>query len=94
VKRIVETCHKRATEILKKNRKFLKIMAEALLDREILDSTDVDDIMAGRKLGPKPAPKTPTSNTPSTPTPATVSPKVVLKPQAAPSAIEGGKQIG
>ncbi len=94
VKRIVETCHKRATEILKKNRKFLKIMAEALLDREVLDSSDVDDIMAGRKLGPKPAPKSPTNNTPSTPSASPVTPNVALKPQAAPSAIQGKNRLG
>ena len=94
VKRIVESCHKRATEILKKNRKFLKIMAEALLDREVLDSSDVDDIMAGRKLGPKPIPKSPTSNTPPNPTPTPVTPNVALKPQTAPSAIQGANRLG
>jgi cell division protease FtsH len=94
VKRIVESCHKRATEILKKNRKFLKIMAEALLDREVLDSSDVDDIMAGRKLGPKPTPKSPTSNTPSNPTPTPVIPNVALKPQAAPSAMQSDNRLG
>jgi cell division protease FtsH len=95
VKRIVESCHKRATDILKKNRKFLKIMAEALLEREILDSTDVDDIMAGRKLSNKPQPKTPSnSKTPSNPSPSPVTPNVVLKPQTAPSAAKGGSILG
>ncbi len=95
VKRMVETCHKRATEILKKNRKILKIMAEALLERETLDSTDVDDLMAGRKLANKSVPKVPSnSNPPSSPTPTPVTPNVVLKPQTAPSAVKGGSILG
>jgi cell division protease FtsH len=94
VKRIVEDCHKKAMDILKKNRKFLKIMAEALLEREVLDSTDVDDILAGRKISPKPPSKD--SATPPTPSsPAPVTPNVVLKPQTSPSqAIRGGGRIG
>ena len=94
VKRIVEDCHKKAMEILKKNRKFLKIMAEALLEREVLDSTDVDDILAGRKITSKPPSKD--STLPPTPSnPAPVTPNVVLKPQTAPSqAIQGGGRIG
>src|SRR5258708_25396125 len=67
VKRIVEDSHKKATEILKKNRKYLKSMAEALLEREVLDGTDVDDILAGKKIGPRATPKNPTP--PSVPTP-------------------------
>jgi cell division protease FtsH len=91
VKRIVEDCHKKAMEILKKNRKFLKTMAEVLLEREVLDSTDVDDILAGKKIAPRPTPKNPAS--PSTPSnPAPVTPNVVLKPQTSPSqAIHGGR---
>jgi cell division protease FtsH len=90
VKRMVEDCHKKATEILKKNRKFLKTMAEALLEREVLDSTDVDDILAGKKIGPKPAPKN-TAPPPAVPPPtAPVTPNVVLKPQTSPSQIQGG----
>ncbi len=94
VKRIVEDCHKKAMDILKKNRKFLKIMAEALLEREVLDSTDVDDILAGRKIASKPPSKD--SVPPPTPSsPAPVTPNVVLKPQTSPSqAIRGGGRIG
>ncbi len=89
VKRIVEDCHKKATDILKKNRKFLKTMAEALLEREVLDSSDVDDILAGRKIASKPmARNTPPPATP--PPTAPVTPNVVLKPQTSPSQIRGG----
>ena len=89
VKRIVEDCHKKATEILKKNRKFLKTMAEALLEREVLDSSDVDDILAGKKIAPKPVAKN--QAPPATPPPtAPVTPNVVLKPQTSPSQMKGG----
>ncbi|HUO56803.1 MAG TPA: ATP-dependent zinc metalloprotease FtsH [bacterium] len=94
VKRIVEDCHKKATDILKKNRKFLKAMAEALLEREVLDSSDVDDILAGRKIGPKPTSPSATPPTPTTPIPAEVTPKVTLKPQANPSQAMRGGRIG
>ncbi len=93
IKRIVEECHKKALDILKKNRKTLKVMAEVLLEREVLDSSEVDDIMAGRKLAPKPISKD--NAPPSTPTSsAPVTPGVVLKPQTSPSAIQGGGRIG
>ena len=88
VKRIVEDCHKKATDILKKNRKFLKTMAEALLDREVLDASDVDDILAGRKIASKPPAKSPPPVPPPSST-APVAPNVVLKPQASPSQAVG-----
>ncbi len=92
VKRIVEECHTKARKILVKNRKFLKIMAEALLVREILDGSEVDDILAGKKIAPKPAVK---KSIPPTepPNPAAESPApVALKPQSAPTqAAEGGR---
>ncbi len=90
VKRIVEDCHKKAVDILKKNRKFLKSMAEALLEREVLDSSDVDDILAGKKIAPKAVAKdTPPPPTVPPPT-APVTPNVVLKPQTSPSQTWGG----
>ncbi len=90
VKRIVEDCHKKAIEILKKNRKFLKTMAEALLEREVLDSSDVDDILAGKKIASKVVTKN-TAPPPAVPPPtAPVTPNVVLKPQTSPSQTWGG----
>jgi cell division protease FtsH len=95
VKRIVEDSHKRATDVLKKNRKFLKIMAEALLEREVLDSSDVDAILAGKKLPKLPTKTPPAPSTPATPPPAPVTPNIKLKPQTAPSqAMKGGRSIG
>jgi len=90
-KRMVEDCHKRAAIILKKNKKFLKTMAEALLEREVLDSSEVDDILAGRKITPKAPPAVTPSNPPAPPSAAPAStPDIVLKPSPAPSqAIHG-----
>ncbi len=95
VKRMVEDCHKKAVEILKKNRKYLKAMAEALLEREVLDASEVDAILAGKKIPPKPPVSNPnTPSTPSNPVPAGL-PNVTLKPQTAPSqAMTGGGNIG
>ena len=95
VKRIVEECHRKAVEILKKNRKILKTMAEALLEREVLDSSDVDDIMAGKKLSSKPPAPKASAPPPSGAGTAEVSPNVVLKPQAAPSqSVKRGGRLG
>ena len=96
VKKIVEDCHRKAVEILRKNKKYLKIMAEALLEREVLDGEDVDNILAGKKMGPKPTAKyPPTPSSPSAPAPAESTPKVTLKPQTAPSqAMKPGGQVG
>jgi cell division protease FtsH len=96
VKKIVEDCHKKALEILRKNKKYLKAMAEALLEREVLDGEDVDNILAGKKMGPKPAAKYPPApSNPSSSAPVEAAPKVTLKPQAAPSqAMKPGGQVG
>jgi cell division protease FtsH len=95
-KRMVEDCHKRAGVILRKNKKFLKIMAEALLEREVLDSSEVDDILAGRKMSVKTPPASPPANPPVPPSAAPApTPDIVLKPNAAPSqAMKGGGAIG
>ncbi len=92
VKSIVESCHREAMVILKKNRKFLKTMAEALLEREVLDASEVDMILAGKKIAPLPpkAPPPQASEPPAGTSPAPIGPK--LAPQPAPSqAMEGGR---
>ncbi len=53
VRRIVEEAHQRANTLLKKNIKTLHRMAEALLEREILDGNEIDRIIAGKTLTPK-----------------------------------------
>jgi cell division protease FtsH len=95
VKQIVENCHKKALSILKKHRKQLNVMAEALLERETLDGADVDDVLAGRKLSSKPPVPKVQGPDPSASAPVEAPPKVVLKPRAAPSqAIEPGGRLG
>jgi len=96
VKRMVEECHEKALAILKKNRKYLKIMAEALLERETLDAGDVEDILAGRKMSPMPKKPIPPSS-PSAPpvVPSGISTKVSLKPQVVPSqSVRRGGSVG
>ena len=95
VKRIVEECHKDAISILVKNKKYLKVMAEALLEREVLEGPDVDDILAGKKIRPKPQPKKP--DLPSAPAVVTgeVAPKLALRPQTnLGQAMKGRKPLG
>jgi cell division protease FtsH len=48
VRNIVDRNYKHAEELLKKNRKILDMMAEALLKYETLDSDQIDDIMQGK----------------------------------------------
>ncbi len=58
VKRIVSESHAKARAILKKNRGILKAMAEALLEREVMDGSEVDLLISGKKLPPiSPKPK-------------------------------------
>jgi len=53
VKRIVQAASKRSEQILKKNEKTLHRLAEALLEREILDGEEVDRIIKGKPLKKK-----------------------------------------
>jgi len=48
VRNMVDRNYKHAEELLKKNRKILDAMAEALLKYETLDSDQIDDIMQGK----------------------------------------------
>ena len=49
VRRISDECYALAESILKENRDKLDMMAEALMTYETIDSSQIDDIMAGRK---------------------------------------------
>ncbi len=53
VKRFVESAANRAMKILKENEDKLHNMAEALLEREVLDGSEIDAIIQGKKLLPK-----------------------------------------
>ncbi len=49
VRRIIDECYQRATEILHANRDKMDLMAEALMTYETIDSDQIDDIMNGQK---------------------------------------------
>lgn len=53
VKKIITRNFKRSKELLEKNKTTLTKIAEALLDKEILSSEEVEDIIKGNKKGPK-----------------------------------------
>lgn len=52
VKRIVTESHERAKNLLKKNIKYLKRLTEELLVKEVLDGSEVNDIIKGAKGEP------------------------------------------
>lgn len=50
IKKLVEDAKFRVTKVLSENKSSLERLAKALVEREILDSEDVDDIINGREL--------------------------------------------
>ena len=48
-KKIIDSCYKKATKVLKDNLDKLHLMAESLVELETLTSNQIDDIMAGAK---------------------------------------------
>jgi cell division protease FtsH len=59
VRLIVDGCYQRAREIVLEHRDTLDRIAQALLDREVLDGKEIDALMRGEKLPPlrRPAPR-------------------------------------
>lgn len=57
VRRIIEESHLIVTKLLSDNIDTLKRLAENLLERESLDTEDVNTIVSGKKLEPKPVPE-------------------------------------
>src|SRR5262249_5518123 len=53
VKRIVTGGLEKAREILEKNREALVRLAEALLEYEVLDSTEIEQVMRGLPIDPE-----------------------------------------
>ncbi len=49
VRKIIDDCYARATEILETNRDKLELMKDALLEYETIDVGQIDDIMKGKK---------------------------------------------
>jgi len=52
VRRIIDGCYKRAEQILEENKDILEAMKDALMEYETIDSEQVDDLMARRKVRP------------------------------------------
>lgn len=52
VKKITDRCYQRAQKILTDNRDILESMKQALVEYETIDSEQVDDLMARRKVRP------------------------------------------
>lgn len=59
VKRIIDSAFERGRSLLKKNKKRLDQVAQALLDRETITGNELREIMGGRKLKPLAPPPTP-----------------------------------
>jgi cell division protease FtsH len=52
IRAIIDRCYDRAKQILVENRDKLEMMADALMQYETIDASQIDDIMAGRKPQP------------------------------------------
>jgi cell division protease FtsH len=78
VKRIVNLAYDKARYILKNNRDTLERIAQALLEREVLDANEVKLIMEGKPLPEKP-------RTPPTAPPATAADPKVVRPELRPA---------
>jgi len=52
VRRIIDSCYERSTEILEENRDILEAMKDALMEYETIDADQVDDLMARRQVRP------------------------------------------
>src|SRR5579885_1596943 len=83
IRRIIDECYGRARQVLTEHRPALERIAKALLERESLESDELDALIAGQPLPPEvvpvPAPA-PTQEVTSFPRPAAGSP--ALKPEA------------
>ena len=50
MRKIVDNCYKKATDILKKNQDLVKLIAESLLERETLTKEQIDYLVEHKKL--------------------------------------------
>jgi len=56
VRRLIDTAYKTAFDVLGKNRETLEAIAQALLEREVLDANELALIIAGQPLPARPQP--------------------------------------
>jgi cell division protease FtsH len=78
VRNIVNTGYSRARHILETHGEMLERVAQALLDREVLDAVELKLLMEGKTLPDKPAPP------PPAPPVATREPQISLRPEPRP----------
>ena len=50
MRKIIDSCHKKATEIIKKNKDLLKLIADALLEYETLTKEQIDYLVENGKM--------------------------------------------
>ena len=50
MRKIIDECHKKATEIIKKNKDLLKLIADALLEYETLTKEQIDYLVENGKM--------------------------------------------
>ena len=50
MRKIINNCHTKATEIIKKNKDLLKLIAEALLEYETLTKEQIDYLVENGKM--------------------------------------------
>ena len=50
MRKIIDDCHKSATEIIKKNKSLLKLIAETLLEYETLTKEQIDYLVEHKKM--------------------------------------------
>ena len=89
VKRLVDEAYEKARNLLAENRELLDVMALALLERETLDREDVELLVAGKPLPPRPLPPPPApvavQAAPGKPESAPLRPPVLGTPPPEPS---------
>ena len=52
VRKIIDTCYKKAEKLLEKNKDKLELMKDALMEYETIDALQIDDIMEGKAPRP------------------------------------------
>lgn len=83
MRRIIDECYNRARQVLTEHKELLARVAKALLERESLESDELDALIAGQPLPPDLPPVTPAPATqevtsfprPETPIPPALAPK-------------------
>jgi len=84
VRKLIEGAHQNALDLLRKNEDKIHAMAQALLEREILDTHEIDKIMHGEELDPLPAEHPGSDDTPPLPDPVGEDPFRPKGPMQAP----------